>query len=203
MSGDGAARAARATRAPKVAARVACTRASEAMARFTAGEDRAFDALYAALAPRLYRTAVLLVGQDEADDLLQEVFLKIYRAREAFAPGGNVVAWSLAITRTTSIDRLRRRRRKERATDATVIAQRAACDTLSPECLARSHALSERVLAALRTLSEPLRSAYVLVRFEELSCAEAAVVLGTTTNAIKQRVHRAQDSVKTFLEPAE
>ena len=173
------------------------------MARYAAGDDAAFDDLYAVLAPRLYRTCVLLIGHAEADDLLQEVFLKIHRARSTFVPGGNVIAWSLAIARTTSIDRLRRRHRSELATDATILEQRTATDMLSPECGVRCHALSEKVEAAMMTLSEPLRAAYVLVRFEELTCAEAAVVLGTTTNAIKQRVHRAQDTLKTLLLPGD
>jgi RNA polymerase sigma-70 factor, ECF subfamily len=169
------------------------------MARYAAGDDQAFDDLYAVLAPRLYRACVLLIGPVEADDLLQEVFLKIHRARDAFVPGGNVVAWSLAIARTTSVDRLRRRRRRELTTDATVIEQCIASDALSPECIARGQAFSAKVGAALMMLSESLRSAYVLVRIEGLSCAEAAAVLGTTNNAIKQRVHRAQEALRTTV----
>ena len=91
--------------------------AGEAMSRYAAGDDRAFDDVYTLLAPRLYRLCICLIGRSEADDLLQEVFLKMHRARASFVPGGSVIAWSFAIARTTSIDRMRHRgRRPEDAT---------------------------------------------------------------------------------------
>ena len=171
--------------------------ASEAMNRYAAGDDRAFDDVYTLLAPRLYRLCIGLIGRGEADDLLQEVFLKMHRARASFVPGGSVIAWSFAIARTTSIDRMRHRgRRPEDATAHERLELHAAGVSDSPEASSFGRALEDVFERQLGALSESLRAAYVLVKMEGMSCAEAAAVLGATTNAVKQRVHRATEELK-------
>lgn len=178
-------------------------RAADAMSRYAEGDERAFDEVYALLSPRLYRLCIFLIGRGEADDLLQEVFLKMHRARATFVPGGNVLAWSFAITRTTCIDRQRRKRRRpEDATERERLELHAASDISSPESASSGHALEQLLAARLDLLSESLRTAYVLVKIEGLSVAETAQVLGTTGSAVKQRVHRANEELKTALAKA-
>lgn len=171
--------------------------ASEAMNRYAAGDDRAFDDVYTLLAPRLYRLCICLIGRTDADDLLQEVFLKMHRARASFVPGGSVLAWSFAIARTTSIDRMRHRgRRPEDATSSERLELHAGGGSTDPEASSFGRALEGVFEHKLAALSESLRSAYVLVKMEGLSCAEAGEVLGASTSAIKQRVHRASEELK-------
>lgn len=171
--------------------------ASAAMNRYAAGDDRAFDDVYTLLAPRLYRLCICLIGRVDADDLLQEVFLKMHRARTTFVPGGSVIAWSFAIARTTSIDRMRHRgRRPEDATSHDRLELHAASGSNSPEASSFGRALEDVFERQLAALSESLRSAYVLVKMEGLSCAEAGEVLGASTSAVKQRVHRAGEELK-------
>ncbi|MET0342979.1 MAG: RNA polymerase sigma factor [Polyangiales bacterium] len=177
--------------------------ASQAMNRYAAGDDRAFDDVYALLAPRLYRLCICLIGRTDADDLLQEVFLKMHRARASFVPGGSVLAWSFAIARTTSIDRMRHRgRRPEDATSNERLEMHAGGGHSSPEASSFGRALEDVFEQKLAALSESLRSAYVLVKMEGMSCAEAGEVLGASTSAIKQRVHRASEELKAAASEA-
>src|SRR5215510_14585618 len=91
-------------------------RMSALMRRYAEGEDSVFDELYALAGPRLHRFCRRLAARkSEADDLFQETFLKIHRARASYMPGSDVLYWAFAIARATYIDRLRYwRRRPER-----------------------------------------------------------------------------------------
>lgn len=176
------------------------TDATDAMTRYAQGDERAFEQLYAALAARLHRFCVFLAGRAEAADLMQEVFLKIHRARATFMPGGNAVAWSFAIARTTYVDRVRHRKRRpeDLARDSSVV-KAAVATAASPEALSNTRALEEALEQRLADMSETLRSALILVRIEGMSCEEAASVLGTSSAAVKQRVFRASALLREKL----
>lgn len=175
--------------------------ASEAMSRYAAGDDRAFAAVYELLSPRLYRFCIFLVGRAEAADIVQEVFLKMHRARASFIKGGSVIAWSFAIARTTAIDRSRRRRRRpEEVCEPERIEMSDGGHSASPEDTLFGVVMQDVVENGLQMLSEALRPAYVLVRLEGMSCAEAAEILGCTVSAVKQRVHRASEELRVTLQ---
>ncbi|MET0342977.1 MAG: RNA polymerase sigma factor [Polyangiales bacterium] len=174
--------------------------ASLAMERYAGGDERAFEEVYAQLAPRLHRLCVCLIGRGDADDLMQEVFMKMHRARGSFAVGGSVVAWSFAIARTSSVDRARRRRRRpEDTTEPERIESRAEAEASCPESTASRKVLAALLEARLASLTESVRAAYILVKVDGMSCAEAAEVLGTTSTAVKQRVHRATEELRAAL----
>lgn len=86
---------------------------NELMRRYGGGEDTAFDLLYEAMAPRLLRFCLRLttIGAD-ADDLFQETFLRVHRARATYMPGGNALHWAFAVARSVFRDRLRYRRKR-------------------------------------------------------------------------------------------
>jgi RNA polymerase sigma-70 factor, ECF subfamily len=170
-------------------------RASRLMTRYGAGDALAFSELYTLLRPRLTRVCRALVGPGEADDLLQEVFLKLHRARGSFDPSGNAVAWSYAVARTTCVDRLRS---KGRAAEVLLDGERLA-RIASPAEPADSEHLGALLDGPLSFRSERLRETYRLVKVEGLTCAEAANVLGTTASAVKQRIHRANAELRAQL----
>jgi RNA polymerase sigma-70 factor (ECF subfamily) len=170
------------------------------MERYALGDDSAFHELYTVLAPRLYRKCMYLVGRSDAEELLQEVFLKIHRARASFVVGGSVVAWASAIARSTCLDRLRhKRRRPEHLLEPARLDIRDHAWAHCPERAVHESALAAAVSERLSQLSEALRSAYVLVKIEGLSCAEAGAALGISVSAVKQRVHRACEELKITL----
>jgi RNA polymerase sigma-70 factor (ECF subfamily) len=190
--------------APSRPARAAAPCAvSAAMERYARGEDRAFEELYSLLSPGLHRMCIYLSGRADAEELLQEVFLKMHRARDTFVPGGSAVAWAFAIARTTCLDRLRRRRRRpEDAVPQDQLEAHAAAPSGCPDSMSTARACETALEAGLALLSECLRSAYVLVKLEGLSCSEAASVLGASPSAVKQRVHRASEELKLHLREA-
>ena len=171
------------------------------MERYARGEDAAFAEVYDEIAPRLYGY-LLRQTRDaaRAEDLVQQTFLQIHRARGRFIPGAEVTPWAFAIARRLLIDGLRRGKREvlskdgsNEGADASVSAEPAADD------LVQARELGVRIQVALRKLPEGQRVAFELVKQEGLSLAEAAQVLGTTVAAVKLRAHRAYEALRTVL----
>jgi RNA polymerase sigma-70 factor (ECF subfamily) len=171
--------------------------ANAAMDRYASGEAEAFAEVYDALADRLYRFLARRTGDSAlAEDLLQQTFLHMHCARETYVTGGEVVPWAFCIARRLSVDTYRRSGREilgdlgDDYVDSS--------DT--PE-----EALSEKQTAlgfhrALSELPEPQRVAFELTKYDGLSHAEAAHVLGTTVTAVKLRVHRAYELLRASQE---
>jgi RNA polymerase sigma-70 factor (ECF subfamily) len=182
--------------------------ANELMRRYARGEGYVFDRLYALIGPGLHRFCVRLAGRrPDADDLFQETFLKLHRARASYLPGANVMHWAFAIARSAYIDRLRYRRRRPEQLGSAIDAGRDErlhrANDSGPEADAQARDLAEVVTLELRKMSEKLRTAYVLLREENLSVREAAAVLGTTPEVVKQRAHRAYEQLRTAISAAE
>jgi RNA polymerase sigma-70 factor (ECF subfamily) len=167
------------------------SRADRAMERYACGDDSAFAELYDELAPRLYRFARRWTrSRSAADDTVQQTLLQMHAARDRFVPGGAVLPWAYAIARRLLIDLGRRGLREElRAVDAR--------DPEEPApTLAADEALHRRRMEAearrdLAALPDGWREAFELVKFEGLSVADAAEVLGITRGMVKIRAHRA------------
>ena len=178
----------------------------ELMARYAAGENEVFARLYELMAPRLYRfCARLVTHRTEADDLFQETFLKLHRSRATYTSGASTLHWAFAIARSAYLDRMRyRRRRPEQLGSASDAAEydRVPAGSHGPEAEVRAHHLLAVVTRELGKMSEKLRVAYVLLKEEELSVKEAAAVLGTSTDVVKQRAHRAYEQLRAAMEAA-
>lgn len=174
------------------------------MARYGAGDDEAFDALYPRISGRMYAFCLRLTRRrGEADDLFQETFLKLHRSRATYQPRAAALHWVFAIVRSVHLDRLRSRRRRPEAvveTDEGLATFTSLEDAEgSPEDLARAKQLMTVVDRVLRELPESQRAAYVLIREEGLSVADAAAVLGGTATAVKLRAFRAYEAIRAAL----
>ncbi len=89
------------------------TSASRAMDRYAAGDDSAFAEVYDGLAARLYEYLLAQVrNRALAEDLVQQTFLQMHRARGSFAAGSDVRPWAFAIARRLMIDGMRRAKRE-------------------------------------------------------------------------------------------
>jgi RNA polymerase sigma-70 factor (ECF subfamily) len=181
-------------------------RLSSLMERYARGEDRVFEQLYGLLAPRLHRFCLrLATSVVEADDCFQETFLRLHRARATYVTGANPLHWAFAIARSVYLTRLRYwRRRPEQLGAARDIAEAGelqAHDT-TPEAEVAAQHLHDTLACELRRMSEKNRIAYVLLKEENLSAREAAAVLGTSVEVVKQRAHRAYQSLKSALNSA-
>jgi RNA polymerase sigma-70 factor (ECF subfamily) len=166
------------------------------MLRYANGDDAAFRELYGLLAPRLYRLCRCLSAAD-AGELVQEVFLKIHRARATFVDTGSVFAWSAAIARKTHVDLIRyRARRPETTLPSNQLELGPLHSGLSPEAPLLQRELEHEVQRELGLLSDTLRVAYNLVKVRGQSYADASAQLGAPVDAIKQRVHRACEELR-------
>jgi RNA polymerase sigma-70 factor, ECF subfamily len=177
---------------------------SRLMGRYAAGDDDVFERLYGELSAPLYRFCLrLAIRRPEADDLFQDTFLKLHRARATYAPGSNVLHWAYAIARSLYISGIRYwRRRPERLGPASDIAERDDIQVdaaVTPESEVAAEHLLDVVTLELSRMSEKNRSAYVLLKEEGLSAKDAAALLGTTSDVVKQRAHRACEHLKAAL----
>jgi RNA polymerase sigma-70 factor, ECF subfamily len=169
------------------------------MERCATGDDRAFDELYRRAAQRVRGFLIRLSGNASlADDLTQETFVRIHRARGSFAVGAAALPWMFAIARNAFLDHARREhvRRSSSATDAEP--REAAKDTQGDEVLSAQEMLGI-VRETLDRLPILQRDAFVLIRFEGLSVSEAAAVLGATEAAVKVRAFRAYEALRAAL----
>lgn len=180
-----------------------------AMDRYAEGNDSAFAEIYDLLAPRLLAFFNRQLGDTaRAEDMVQQTLLQMHAARRNYVTGSEVLPWAFAIGRNALIDS-RRRTRKEvlfttSADDAAAVDLRV--DRVSnPDDLAATREMADLVRSELARMPATHRAAYDLVRAEGLSVAETAEILGTTPNAVKLRVHRVYNALRSVLgigEPA-
>jgi RNA polymerase sigma-70 factor (ECF subfamily) len=173
----------------------------DAMDRYAGGADAAFSEVYDALAPRLYGYLVRQIRNPGiAEELVQQTFLHMHRARGQFVRGAPVLPWAFAIARRLLVDQVRRNKREVIATTTEEgVADSAASEEAAADDLLHASQMADRVRDVLLTLPESQRVAFELLKIEELSVAEAAQTVGTTSAAIKLRAHRAYEAIREAL----
>jgi RNA polymerase sigma-70 factor (ECF subfamily) len=161
------------------------------------GQLVAFDALYAALAPRI-RGYLLALCRDAAvaDDLLQETFLQLHRSRRTYEPGRPVTPWAFAIARHCFLMQRRSLFRRVRF-EETLALEAARPGHVSDD----SRAIIDRdvVRRALVGVPADQRQAVVMHHLEGWSFAEIAARLGIRVNAAKTRAFRGIRKLKEQL----
>ncbi|MCA9708354.1 MAG: sigma-70 family RNA polymerase sigma factor [Myxococcales bacterium] len=170
------------------------------------------------LAPALRRTCGrVLRDESEADDAVQETFLKALRGLPSFRGECQVSTWIHRIALNVCLARLRRGGPLRRALE--VDQGDAALGSLLPAYLDDGHRVDpqpawsesldelaqrrdvcQRVRALVQSLPEPHRTVIVLRDFEERSTEETAALLGLNLGAVKTRLHRARQALRTMLE---
>ena len=153
----------------------------------------------------LYSTALHLSRDpDHAADLLQDTFLRAYRAWHQFQPGTNCKAWLLTIL----YNAFRNRYRAERSVPTTVEFDEAlytgepemtSTGSLDPAELLAAHVLDGDIQEALQKLPEEYRTAVVLVDLQELTYEEAAAVVGAPVGTIRSRLSRGRHILQHHL----
>lgn len=178
--------------------------AARLMAAYCDGDRRAFDGLYALISPRLLAYATSLVrSRATAEDLVQQTFIKLHRARATYVRGADPVPWVYTICHRACLDELRRQRRSRvRLVDGDDGPPEQAVDitgTLDGEPAGPEPELVARGLAALDRLPEKQRQAVLLTKIHGHSTAEAAGILGTSAGAVKLRAHRGYVALRKLL----
>lgn len=172
-----------------------------AMSRYADGEDRAFAELFEALAPRLEAFLRRLSGSEElAADLAQETFLRMHRARGSFARNAAVLPWAYAIARNCYVTHTRSFKTKLSRASVDIQDHEVATGLdASAEEAASAFERAKIVERTLAAMSEANRAAFILIRFEGQSVANAAQILGVSESAVKLRAFRAYELLREAL----
>ena len=171
------------------------------------GDSEAFRALVERHSRAVFRLAHRMTGNaSDAEDVVQETFLKAYRQLSRFESRANFGTWVHRIAVNCSIDLIRARPHREAGHDAADLEQFGAAGTAepglpSPERLMLSAEVQGRISDAMTSLSKMERAAFVLRHFEGQSIDEISRALGLKTNATKHSIFRAVKKMRQALEP--
>lgn len=171
------------------------------LARAAAGEAAAFDLLVGRWNNRVFRLALRFFRRPEdAEEIVQEVFLKVYRTTAGYRSEAPFEHWLLRIATRACVDRLRERRRRPESVlaDVTPDAGSWLDAALTGAALEAQQAEAARTLAAdlLATLPPKDRMVLVLLDLEGLSAREVAAATGSTRAAVKVRAFRARRALR-------
>jgi RNA polymerase sigma-70 factor, ECF subfamily len=177
--------------------------AREAMARVAGGDAAAFQEIYDGHADVVYSVAMnLLRDEGEAQEVLQEVFLKVWNASERYDPVfGRVVSWLITITRHRCLNRIRSRQRRAAAHDAAAQEAGVRADAAedSAEVLLRRET-AVAVKAALEALPPEQAEAIRLAFLHGLTQEETAGRLNAPLGTVKARIRRGLVRMKEQLQ---
>jgi RNA polymerase sigma factor (sigma-70 family) len=150
---------------------------------------------------RVYRLAYRLTGnRQDAEDLTQETFLRVFRSLSSYTPG-TFEGWLHRITTNLFLDQARRRRRIRMEAMGEDAARVASTDDHGRPERGFEHAnLDHDVQRALDALRPEYRAAVVLCDIEGLSYEEIAVTLGVKLGTVRSRIHRARAQLREALE---
>jgi RNA polymerase sigma-70 factor (ECF subfamily) len=164
----------------------------EAMRRVAAGDRAALRGLYERLARRVQALGVhLLKDAAEAEDLVQETFVEVWRRREEYDPAkSQVVHWVLMMARSRALGRLRARESARRRDDAAAAEAGDAVEAPRALRAVEAREAREQVGAALAALPEEQRRCIELAYYEGLSQSEIAEAMHEPLGTVKTRVRR-------------
>jgi RNA polymerase sigma-70 factor (ECF subfamily) len=177
------------------------------VARAREGDSQAFRALVERHSRTIFRLAHRMTGNEhDAEDVVQETFLRAYRQIGRFEARANFGTWLYRIAVNCSVDLIRSRRREaaaEGVDDLEQLGTPPAGQAESPDLdrLVFSAEIRQRVTAALEGLSHMERAAFVLRHFEGQSIDDIGRTLGLRTNATKHSIFRAVRKMRVALEP--
>ncbi len=176
------------------------------------GDGSAFEQLVVRYQHRLLAVIGHLTGsRDQAEDLAQEVFLRVFRARHTYTPDAKFTTWLFTIANRVVLNARRARSRRREVTLAPSNSDTGSQQPLANLALAASGLaparqldkmeLREVVRAALEMLNERQRLAVLLNKFEGLPYAEIAQVMELSPEAVKSLLSRARVQLRLALEP--
>lgn len=148
----------------------------------------------------VYNFALRLTGDpDDAADLAQDVFVRVYRNLHRYEPG-TFEGWLYRITKNLFLDRVRRQRRLRIEPLSTDASQDPPSAEPGPADLVERHTLEARIEDALRDLPPDFRLAVILCDVQGLSYEEIAAATGWPAGTVRSRIHRGRRQLRAALE---
>jgi RNA polymerase sigma-70 factor (ECF subfamily) len=182
------------------------TEAAAVLARARQGDSDAFRALVEQHSRSVFRLAFRMTGNEQdAEDVVQESFLRAYRQLGRFESRANFGTWLYRIVSNCSVDLMRSKQarhdqvRGDSLDEGTM--ELPAADVPGPERMAQSAEIDRRVQDALQELSPLERAAFTLRHYEGRTIDEICATLGLGTSAAKHSVFRAVKKLRVALAP--
>ena len=182
-----------------------------AVERTLAGERDAYRILVERHSQNVFRLAYRMTGnQHDAEEIVQEAFLRAYQKLGQFAARANFGTWVYRIAANYAIDRLRQKKKEEaRRVESPTVEDNVENDPISkiqdaaptPERLTQNLELRKHMEIALAALSESERTAFVMRHWEGCAIEEIAAVLKSSSGAAKNTVFRAVQKLRQALQP--
>jgi len=179
------------------------------MHRFQKGDSEAFDVVFGRYASHIVNFAWrFLQSQQDAEDLAQEVLLRVYHGKDRYQSGRPFKPWIFAIaSRLISNQRRNKARHKESSLDVTsdetdtgsLVSRMAAPSADEPDAIPLQNERIHAVQEALRSLPENQRTAVVLARYHEMSNEQIAQTMGVSLSATKSLLFRARWALRDAL----
>jgi RNA polymerase sigma-70 factor (ECF subfamily) len=177
----------------------------EVMLKYQQGELQAMDELLHRFKTPIYRFCFRLTGNDaEAQDIAQEVFLRVHQSKEAYLPTGKFSTWIFSIAHHLAISRIRKKKwlviwpRKDDESDEL---KEFESPNPSPKDVVSDNEVAGIVKRCIQSLPFLQREALVLREYENLDYAEIAKILKKSQGTIKTLIHRARENLKHKLLP--
>ena len=183
------------------------TEGAAVLARARQGDSDAFRALVETHSRSVFRLAFRMTGNEQdAEDVVQESFLRAYRQLGRFESRANFGTWLYRIVSNCSVDLMRSRQARHDQVRGDSLDQEGAvelpaADQPGPERIAQSAEIDRRVQHALQELSPLERAAFSLRHYEGRSIDEISATLGLGTSAAKHSVFRAVKKLRVALAP--
>jgi RNA polymerase sigma-70 factor, ECF subfamily len=176
----------------------------ELIATFQAGDEKAFDQLVKRYKDQLMNFVFRFLGdRDEADDVVQETFLRLFRHKHSYSPVAKFSTWLYTIATNLAKTQLRQRKRRalfslsRRSSDAMDYEVRDSQPTADETTDQRLR--QEVVQRALDRLPPKFREVVVLFDIQDMSYEEISQVTGINVGTVKSRLHRGRVRLKELL----
>ncbi len=162
------------------------------MARYQRADAEAGATLVEALSQQLFHFfRAQARSRQDAEDLLQDLWLRVHHARSSYRPGEPLLPWLYAIAHRVRVDHYRRHRRAWQ--------HEVADETTLTNAQAHAPAAPSNMPALLERLPQSQRELLVMLKVSGLSLEEAARATGSTVGAVKQKAHRAYEKLRRVL----
>jgi RNA polymerase sigma-70 factor (ECF subfamily) len=165
----------------------------ELIARCLAGDQTAWDAVVRQYRRKVFNVAYKFVGRhDEAEDLTQDIFLKVFKSLHTFDRRANFQTWLISVSRNLCIDHYRSVRKERQTIDRELDSREMASASHEPSPYSQLEYDDQRALLrqAMEGLPPTLRSAVMLRDIRELAYQEIADQLGLPEGTVKSRINR-------------
>lgn len=177
------------------------------MLRFKNGEESCFEQLVERHKTRVFNLVYRFLGSSqEAEDIAQEIFIKVYYAKNTYEPKAKFTTWLYTICKNTCFNELRKRKPfcvsiddSIKLEEDTVAFQMADPSMPTPADSALNNEKALIVKSAIDSLSIPQKMAVILSRYDQLSYEEIAQIMHCSVKAVKSLLHRAKEQLKEKL----